>query len=86
MKTLPFIQITPDGVAFLQAPPAEQLHPGNVCKPGEIKVSIHPDLTLELHGENFSIKRPLSVADALGCISLLGWQVQQNVCYKRGIK
>ncbi len=84
MKTLPFIHITPDGVAFLQESPARPRP--EVYKPAEVKVSIHHDLTIELHGENFSVKRPLSIADALGLISLLGWQVQENVCYKSAAK
>jgi hypothetical protein len=47
-----------------------------------VKVSIHHDLSIELHGDNFSVKRVLSVDEALGLIGMLSYVVREQL-YKQ---
>lgn len=79
MNHPPFIQITDAGVAFLaQRPDAPK--PGQhdyTSKP--VKVAIHHDLSIELHGEQFSVKTKLTTDEALGLIGMLSYVLREKL-------
>ena len=44
-----------------------------------LKVAIRHDLTIELHNDNFSISRKLTIDEALGLIGMLNYVVREHV-------
>lgn len=81
---MPFVEITDAGIAMLGARPAR-------CKPQDYtkrptKVAVHHDLTIELHGTDFSAHTRLSVGEALGLISMLTYVVREVLEAEHGLK
>lgn len=52
-------------------------HPQSTNAP-TAKVAVHHDLSIELHGENFSLIRKLTIDEALGLIGLLSFVVREQ--------
>lgn len=44
-----------------------------------VKVAVHHDLSIELHGENFSVRRALTLDEALGLIGMLSYVLRERV-------
>lgn len=44
-----------------------------------LKISIRHDLSIELHNDNFSIVRKLTVDEALGLIGMLSYVIREQV-------
>lgn len=67
-------------------PPPRSPRPGApACYDAKpVAVSLHHDLSIELHGLNFSVRAKLSPSEALGLMSLLAYQVREVVDAKRG--
>lgn len=79
MNTPSFIKITDAGVAFLAQRP-EAPKPGQhdyTSKP--VKTAIHHDLSIELHGEQFSVKTKLTADEALGLIGMLSYVLREHL-------
>lgn len=83
MNQPPFVSINDDGMAFLpQRPQAHQ--PGQYdYKKKPVRVAIRHDLSIELHGEHFSVSTKLTAGEALGMISMLGYVVREHLAQPR---
>lgn len=74
----PFTTINDHGVTFTgHRPVAHDPHKHDYSR-RPVKVAIHRDLTLELHGANFTASTKLSVDDALGLVSMLAYVVREH--------
>lgn len=82
--TIPFINITEAGTALLANPPAHH-QPAQGGKRKPVNVSIHHDLTIEMHGDNFSVSAKLTPDEALGLITKLSY-VLGEVLYVEGLR
>ena len=79
MTTPPFVSISDDGMAFLaQHPDAHQPGKHDYDKK-PVRVAVHRDLSLELHGERFSVSTKLTADDALGIISVLTYVLREQL-------
>ena len=83
MNQPPFVSITDDGTAFLaQRPEAHQ--PGkHDYKKKPVRVAIRHDLSIELHGEHFSVNTKLTADDALGIIAMLTYVLREQLASAR---
>ena len=76
MKQTPFFKITPDGIVDVQPAPAKP-RTDYTSKP--VHVAVGGDSTIELHGENFSVKSRLSVDATLSLIMLLSYGLRESL-------
>jgi hypothetical protein len=82
----PFLNINDQGAAILAQRPGE-LHPGkHNYRDKPVKVAVHHDLTIELHGDHFSASTKLSPGDALGLITMLSYAMRDHLEVDRGVK
>jgi hypothetical protein len=79
MNKPPFVSITDDGAQFLADRPEAHLPGKHDYSKKPVRVAIQHDLSLELHGEHFSVKTKLTPEEALGLISMLGFFVRENL-------
>lgn len=78
----PFIQITDSGASILHQPPPRAttpIHPGGPA----VNVAVRHDLTLELYGENFSVKTQLTPDAVCGLIGLLNFALRDAIHVKQ---
>lgn len=47
-----------------------------------VKISVHRDLSIELQSECFSIRKKLTIDEALGLIGMLNFVVRDHAYYK----
>lgn len=73
----PFVTISDAGIAFFDHRPARDPTKHDYSR-RPVKVALHHDLTLELHGEHFSASTQLTLDDALGMISMLGYVLREH--------
>lgn len=59
-------------------PKAIQMKTPIPAKKTTAKVSVHHDLSIELHGENFSIRRELTIDEALGLVGMLTYVIREQ--------
>lgn len=79
MSKPPFVSITDEGMAFLaQRPDAHQPGKHDYDKK-PVRVAVHRDLSLELHGERFSVSAKLTADDALGIIAMLTYVLRERL-------
>lgn len=76
---LSFVQISDAGVTLANARPAAHTRRNHDYSRRPIDVGLHHDLTIELHGEDFSASTKLSVEDAMGLISMLSYAVREQL-------
>ena len=74
----PFTTINDNGVTFTGHRPVALDPIKHDYSRRPIKVAVHRDLTLELHGANFTVTTKLSVDDALGLIGILTYAVREH--------
>ena len=78
MQTQPFTTINDNGLSFTGSRPvAHDPHKHDYSR-RPVKVSLHHDLTLEIHGEHFTTSTKLTVDDALGLIGILSYVVREH--------
>ena len=83
MNKPPFVSITDDGMAFLtQRPEAHQPGKHDYNKK-PVRVAVRHDLSLELHGEHFSVSTKLTADDALGIIAMLTYVLREQLVPSR---
>lgn len=75
----PFITITDAGIQISDNRPGGCQPDPTAFTKKPVRVSVHRDLTLEVHGRNFSTSTNLSIDDALGIISLLTFVVSETL-------
>lgn len=80
MQTPPFITITDNGVTVTDHRPVAHIPHKHDYSHRPVKVAIHHDLRVEIHGNNFTTSTKLSVEDALGLIAMLGYLVREHTC------
>ena len=79
MSKPPFVSISDDGMAFLaQRPEAHQPGKHDYNKK-PVRVAIHRNMTLELHGEHFSVSTKLTADDALGIINMMAYVLKEKL-------
>jgi len=81
-----FVSITDAGTDFLAQRP-EAYQPGKHdynTKP--VRVAVRHDLSLELHGEHFSVSAKLSADDALGIIGMLTYVLREQLASSRKLQ
>ena len=44
-----------------------------------VEIAIHHDLSIELHGDHFSVSRKLTIDEALGLIGMLSYVTREHV-------
>jgi hypothetical protein len=66
MQTQPFFSAGADGVTVINPPAREPGRRPSDYKTRPVQVAVHRDLTLEIHGENFSAKAKLDLNQAMG--------------------
>ena len=78
MQTQPFATINDTGLTFTGSRPvAHDPHKHDYSR-RPVKVALHHDLTLEIHGEHFTTSTKLTVDDAMGLIMMLGYIVREH--------
>lgn len=85
MTQPPFININDAGVAFLAESPKSPPPGKSDYDKKPVKVAVHHDLTIELHGANFSTSTKLTPDEALGLISMLAYVVREKL-YVEGLR
>ena len=79
MQTQPFTTINDTGLTFTgQRPGARDPNKHDYSR-RPVKVAIHHDLTLEIHGEHFTTSTRLTVDDAMGLIGMLSYAVREEL-------
>lgn len=74
-----YTSINDSGVTFTgQRPVALDPHKHDYSH-RPVKVSLHHDLTLEIHGEHFTASTRLTVDDAMGLIGILSYAVREQL-------
>jgi len=76
---LSFVQISDAGVTLANARPTAHKRRNHDYSRRPIGVALHHDLTIELHGEDFTASTRLSVDDAMGLISMLSYAVREQL-------
>lgn len=82
----PFINIDESGVAILAQRPGKQDPGKHDYRKKPVKVAIHHDLTIELHGEHFTASYQLSPGEALALMSMLSYALREHLEVERGVK
>ena len=79
MSQRPFVYITDAGMEFLAKRPPDPLHcpPPTTNKP--VNVAVRHDLSIELHGEHFSVSTQLTADQALSIISMLAYVLREGL-------
>lgn len=77
--TQPFIQITDAGAVVATTRPTAPDPGKHDYRRRPVKVALHHNLTLEIHGEHFTTSTKLSVDDAMGLISMLSYAVREHL-------
>lgn len=86
MSQPPFININDAGVAFLAAP-LKAPPPGSSNKTTRpVNVAVHHDLTIELHGAQFSVSTTLSLDQAVALIGMLSYVVREKLYLQEATK
>jgi hypothetical protein len=75
----PYITIKDSVIEFSEHPAEGSDRGARKYQHRPVQVALHRDLTLEVHGEDFSVSTKLSVDDALGLITILGYAVRERL-------
>ena len=86
MNQQPFIKITDNGIAFEGQRPSDDLPDKNDYGKKPVQVAVHHDLSIELHGKNFSVRTTLTPDQALAIISMLAYVVREKIPAAGGAK
>lgn len=76
---LSFVQISDSGVSLANATPASHIKRNYDYSRRPVAVAVHHDLTIEIHGKDFSTSTKLSPDDALGLITMLSYVVREQL-------
>lgn len=78
------VTIGADGVVVIDHAPAERPDRGYEKNPQQI--AVRHDLSIELHGKNFSVTKKLTTGEALGLISTLAYLLREDLEFVRGVQ
>ncbi|MCF8211998.1 MAG: hypothetical protein K9K38_21725 [Rhodoferax sp.] len=86
MQNIPFIQIDAHGVHFLAERPEPHTPGQHDYSKDPFRLSVLPGhLGIELHGEKFSVKKNLTIDEALSLVLLLTFAIREET-YAKGLK
>ena len=81
----PFVNVDDSGLVILGARPTPREPGKHDYRDKPVRLSIHHNLTIELHGEQFSASHRLAADEALALISMLGYVLREELD-RKGVK
>jgi hypothetical protein len=78
------VTIGANGVVVVDHTPAGR--PDRGYAKNAVQLAVRHDLSIELHGKNFSATKKLTTGEALGLISTLAYLLREDLEFARGVQ